>query len=98
MSKLSITELLFARVEELKRESYNELSKLPSHQEQNISCSNGYATMSIWKDTLGNDKLRIVVQVYQSSALVLGRMQAAGFRATRYGVEELQTGELDEFN
>jgi|GEM_PF-1806788 hypothetical protein len=90
-------ELLFARVEELKRKPFAELSQLPPQQEREISSSDGRITLAVWKDVVGESELRIVVQAYRPGILV-GRMQAAGFRVTQRGIEELKEGELAEFS
>ena len=94
----SSSELLFARVEELKRKPFDELAALPKQQEQDVACSDGRATLSVWKDTIGESELRIVVQAYRRSLPGIGRMQAAGFRATRQGNRELEKDELAEFS
>lgn len=93
----SSSELLFARVEELKRRSFAELSQLPSQLEQQVPCSDGRITLAVWKDVVEESELRIVVQAYRPGIL-MGRMQAAGFRATQHGIKELQEGELTEFS
>jgi hypothetical protein len=96
-SMSSSSDLLFARVEELKRKSFDELSQMPAQQEQKVACSDGRTTVAVWKDGVGDSELRIVVQAYQPGVLV-GRMQAAGFRVTPQGIKELQEGELAEFS
>jgi hypothetical protein len=93
----STNELLFARVEELKRMSFAYLSQMPSQQEQEISSSDGRITLAVWKDVVEESELRIVVQAYRPGIL-MGRMQAAGFRATQHGIKELREGELAEFS
>jgi hypothetical protein len=93
----SSSELLIARVEELKRMPFTGLSQLPPEQEQEISSSDGRITLAVWKDVVGESELRIVVQAYRPGIL-MGQMQAAGFRATQHGIKELQEGELAEFS
>ncbi len=94
----SRSELLFARIEDLKGKSFGELSQLPSQQEEEVSCSDGRTTLAVWKDAVGHSELRIVVEAYQPGVLGVGKMQAAGFRATQQCIKELQEGELAEFS
>ena len=91
------SELLFASVEDLRRKPFAELSQLPPQQEREVSSSDGRITLAVWKDVVGESELRIVVQAYRPGIL-MGRMQAAGFRATQQGIKELQEGELSEFS
>lgn len=92
------SELLFARVEDLKQMSFSELLQLPAEQDEQVSCSDGPTTLAVWKDTIGQSEVRVVVQAYQLGVLGFGKMQAAGFRATQQGIKELQEGELAEFS
>ena len=92
----SSTELLQARLEQLKRRSFAELSQLPPQHQEELPSSEGRIVLSIWKDAVAQSELRIVVQAYRPG--LLSRMQAAGFRATEQGIKELEQTELEDFS
>ncbi|WP_447896503.1 hypothetical protein [Stenotrophomonas acidaminiphila] len=79
----------------LKKQSFPELEKLPSHQGKKFD---GKITLSVWKDTTTNQELRIVVQAYRHLILGIGRMEAKGFVISRAGeISDLTKEEIYEF-
>ena len=82
-------------LEALKKQSFLELEKLPSHQAKKI---NGKTTLSVWKDVTADQDLRIVVQVYRPLVFGVGRMEAKGFVISRAGeIRDLEREEIYEF-
>ena len=94
----SASDVLSAKLNELKLQPFSVLSQLPNQQEYKFQCSDGEVTIAVWKDVVGDAELRIVVQAYRPGILGIGRMQAAGFRATPSEVKELSKDEWAEFS
>ena len=92
------SELLFERIEALKKKPFDELVLMPPKQEETVSCSDGLTTLAVWKDDVGESELRLVVQAYQPGILGIGKMQASGFRVTPKEIKELDDDELAEFS
>lgn len=82
----------------LKRKNFIELSQLESYQGEKIIQNKKSYTISIWKDMISNNELRIVVQIYRYWLLGVGKMEADGFRINRDGnISDLTKKELYEY-
>jgi hypothetical protein len=80
-----VDQFLRTRLNGLKEKSFAELSQLVPYQgERSIDGGKSY-TVSVWRDSLGEGQIRIVVQVYRYFFLGIGHMTADGFRIDRPG-------------
>jgi hypothetical protein len=90
-----LTSLVDEIVAGLRQWSFNDLNVLPAHKDES---SKGYS-LATWKEALGPDVVRIVVQGYKGGRFGVGKMYARGFRMTQTGqIQELQEAELLEFS
>ena len=91
-------DLLKSRLNELREKSFSELSQLAPYQAEKIGPGKKLFTVAIWKDSVSETELRVVVQVYRPFFLGIGRMAADGFRIQKNNtVEDLSREELFEF-
>ncbi len=93
-----MNELVEKYLSDLKRKNFMELSQLENYQGEKIIQNEKSYTISIWKDMINNNELRIVVQIYRYWFLGIGKMEAEGFRINRDGnISDLTKKELYEF-
>lgn len=82
----------------LKKKSFIELSQLEGYHGEKVVKNRKSYTISVWKDTISSDELRVVVQVYRYWFLGIGQMDADGFTINRKGkISDLTRMELYEF-
>jgi hypothetical protein len=93
-----LIDLLKSRLVDLKKKSFSELSQLAPYQAEKIRQGKKLFTVAIWKDSVNETELRVVIQVYRPFFLGIGRMAADGFRIQKNNaVEGLSREELYEF-
>lgn len=94
----TVNELSSKRLSDLKKKSFLELSQLEDCQGEKVAQNGKSCTVTVWKDMIGDDELRIVVQVYRYWFLGIGKMDADGFKMNSEGkISELTKEELYEF-
>lgn len=95
---MNINDLVSERVAELKKKTFGELATLPSCQTHRERIGKKKVAITVWKDEIDQDELRVVVQAYQHRFLGIGRMCAEGFRISKQGfLTEVSRPELYEF-
>ena len=93
-----ISELSKKYLFELKKKSFTELSQLEDYQEEKTVHNEHSYTMVIWKDTISDTELRVVIQIYCYWILGIGNMYADGFRKNSEGkIRNLTEEELYDF-
>lgn len=91
-------EIIEQRVSQLKQKSFEELSQIESGRSEKVIEDGRTLVISIWKDFISDDELRVVVQVYRHWILGIGKMAADGFRVNGSGdVFDLKKEELYEY-
>jgi len=80
-----ISELSKKYLSELKKKSFTELSQLEDYQEEKTVHNEHSYTMVIWKDTISDTELRIVIQIYCYWILGIGNVHTNGFRTNTEG-------------
>lgn len=86
------------RLSELKKRSFDDLCKLEDYQGEKVAVNGRTYTLAIWKDVIGDNELRVVVQIYRRLFLGIGKMDADGFRMSKGGkITPLTKEELYEF-
>ena len=94
-----LSELIESRLSSLKEKPFDELSELAPCQSEKVNRDGKVFTLSIWKDQISNEEIRIVVQIYRHLFLGIGRMAADGFRIEKSGArKKLSREELYEFS
>jgi len=96
MTKLN--ELTDKCLSNLKKKSFTELSQLKDYQEEKApQCGKSYA-MSVWKDVIADNEIRIVVQSHRYWFLGISNIYADGFRIYSEGkITNLTEEELYDF-
>ena len=98
-NKLSIEDVLAERLKQLQEMSFGEIEELPAYQVKTIDKGRKPLILSVWKDTVDGNEIRIVVQAYRYWFLGFGRMSALGFVIDHSGrVRQLRQDELYEFS
>jgi hypothetical protein len=93
-----VVKAIESRLSSLKRLDFEELLSLPAHNAETGTSGSKRFMLSVWKDVVGSESIRIVVQGYRPYFLGIGRMAALGFVASRDGtVRNLESDELYEF-
>jgi hypothetical protein len=93
-----LDQLVRSRLNGLRQKSFAELSQLPPYQGERSTEGGKPYTVSVWKDSLDERQIRIVVQVYRHFFLGIGHMRAEGFRIDENGtIRELSKRELYAF-
>lgn len=91
-------DLLKDRLDELRQCSFSQLAALPPVDTSALKSDGKRITLTVWKDAIGESRLRVVVQVYRPWRLGVGRMNAMGFEIERgHSPRDLLTEELFEF-
>ena len=91
-------ELLEQKLVELKQKTFSELVKLPESEGERVKHRSRNVTVTVWKDAVAANSVRVVVQVYQHFILGVGRMDAAGFCMDDQGlITDVDPDDLDEF-
>ena len=86
------------RLRELKQQSFAELSRLADYQGERVRMGGKSFTLSVWKDSISDHEVRVVVQAYRPWVLGIGRMAAQGFVIDRSGaIRDLKNEELYDF-
>ena len=82
----------------LKSKSFYDLSKLEDYHEEKIIKGENSGTIVTKKDTINDEQLRVVIQIYCDWILGIGNMYADGFRIKSNGeINNLTEEELFEF-
>lgn len=90
--------LIESRLSELKKKSFLALLELENYQAEKVVEDGKNVTVAIWKDVVGENELRIVVQTYRHWFLGIGKMDAEGFKVNKSGVViDLKKEEIYEF-
>jgi hypothetical protein len=86
-----------ALVQELRGRPWGELLKLPLHQPQTAK-SGSTGTVSIWRDLLPGERIRVVVQTHVPGRLGSAKVVADGFVVSMNGeIDELRDEDLWDF-
>ena len=94
-----LTELIESRLSSLKLKPFSELLDLVPCQSEKVNCNGKTLTLSVWKDQVSDDEIRVVVQIYRHLFMGIGRMAADGFRIDKNGTwKKLPQVELYEFS
>jgi hypothetical protein len=97
-SNVRVQDMIESRLGDLKKMPFAELSLLAPYQGERIRHGRKAFSVAVWKDVVGDNQLRIVVQVYRYWLLGIGRMEAHGFIVDNIGnVRMLARRELYEF-
>ena len=95
---LTMNELVEKYLSDLKKKSYIELSQLEDYHGEKVVKNRKSYTISVWRDTISSNELRVVVQIYRYWFLGIGKMGADGFTINREGkISDLTRTELYEF-
>ncbi|MGV3774067.1 MAG: hypothetical protein ACO1QB_14295 [Verrucomicrobiales bacterium] len=90
---------LAGKVSILRAKTWEELTDLPRHSQEDLLINNMRVIESVWTDEGVADSIRVVVQIYLPKILGFGSMQAAGFRKFKNGDStDLTPDELTEFS
>ena len=93
-----MNELIEAELNNLKRKTYTELASMNKYQVEKVKKGSKTISISIWKDTLDNNNLRIVVQTYKHLFFHIGEMDADGFQIDEKGnIIDLKREEIYAF-
>jgi len=93
-----MSELIERRLRELKQKPFTELARLPQYQGEKGTDGGKTVIVAVWKDTIDEHRLRIVVQTYRHWFLGIGSMNARGFKIDDNGnISDLATKEIYEF-
>ena len=91
-------DLIEKQLSDLRQKSFSELHQLEGYHGEKINENGKSFTISIWKDEINNNEIRIVVQVYRYWFLGFGKMDADGFRINNQGeINSLTKDEIYEF-
>lgn len=88
MSSSIQQELLEARLAELAKFDFRQLSTLPEQEQFDKVESGSRFIVSTWRDTLADSRVKVAVQVYKPVAFGVGTMCAAGFTIDEKGSRE----------
>jgi hypothetical protein len=77
--KRVVNETVQNRLKLLSLDSFDGLSRLPSHKSEECVFQEKKFTLSVWHDVLSSGEHRIVVQAYTPGILSIGSMEADGF-------------------
>jgi len=86
------------KLERLKSESFEDLSNLPECESETTDVDGRRVLLTVWRDRVGENEVRIVIQAYRPWILGVGKTDAQGFRKDSAGrVGNLPSSELYEF-
>jgi hypothetical protein len=86
------------RLDVLKKKDYIELLSLEPLNSEKTIIDHKRVIISVWKDSVNEEKVRIVIQSYRPIALGFGFMHACGFEITKNNkLADLRNEELYEF-
>ena len=95
---LDLRAVIDLRLRELKEKPFDELARLPSCCGEETKVGNKEVTVTVWKDEIASDNLRIVVQAYRHHFLGIGTIDAKGFHIDRSGIlTDVEEPEIFEF-
>jgi hypothetical protein len=68
-----------ARLEDLCQRPWRELLELPAHSQVELNCGGKRGVLSVYRDLLPDEKIRLVVQLYMPGRLGSAKVVADGF-------------------
>ena len=72
-------EVLNKELGKLRARSFSEISQLPDYSELPEASTDKKHKIAVWKDSLSEDKIRVVLQSYRRHFLGIGTVYAEGF-------------------
>lgn len=95
---MNLRDVVDSQVKALKEKSFDELEKLQASHAEKITLGNKKIILTIWKDEISPNEIRIVVQAYYHRFLGIGTSDAVGFKINRSGILlDVEEPEIFEF-